>query len=44
MTIFPIQLIYKSLKDCNVDADVVIDFSNASAVDSLLEAAVENPH
>jgi len=33
--------VYKSLKDCNVDADVVIDFSNASAVDSLLEAAVE---
>ena len=33
--------VYKTLKDCNVDADVVIDFSNASAVDSLLEAAVE---
>jgi len=33
--------VYKSLKDCNVDADVIIDFSTAAAVDSLLESAVE---
>ncbi len=33
--------VYKTMKDCNVDADVIIDFSNASAVDGMIEAAVE---
>lgn len=28
--------VFKSIKDCNVDADVVIDFSSAKAVDDLL--------
>ncbi|MDY5845355.1 MAG: 4-hydroxy-tetrahydrodipicolinate reductase [Bariatricus sp.] len=32
---------FKSLAECNVEADVVIDFSNASAVDELLEVCVE---
>lgn len=29
--------VFAHLEDCNVDADVVIDFSNAAAVDHLLE-------
>lgn len=29
--------VFADIRDCDVDADVVIDFSNASAVDSLLE-------
>lgn len=29
--------VFASLKECNVEADVVIDFSNAAAVDELLE-------
>ena len=29
--------VFKSLSDCNVDADVIVDFSNASAVDGLLD-------
>ena len=28
--------VFKSIKDCNVDADVVIDFTSAKAVDDLL--------
>lgn len=30
--------VFDSLKECDVEADVVIDFSNAKAVDGLLEA------
>lgn len=33
--------VFASLKECNVEAEVVIDFSNASAVDELLEVCVE---
>ena len=33
--------VFASLKECNVDADVVIDFSNASAVDTLLEICAD---
>ena len=33
--------VFKNIKDCDVKADVIIDFSNASAVDDLLEYAVE---
>lgn len=29
--------VFKSLSECNVDADVIVDFSNASAVDGLLD-------
>ena len=29
--------VFKSLGECNVDADVIVDFSNASAVDGLLD-------
>ncbi len=32
--------VFKSLADCNVDADVIVDFSNASAVDGLLDYCV----
>ena len=32
--------VFNSLAECDVDADVVIDFSNSSAVDNLLDAAV----
>ncbi|SFB86416.1 dihydrodipicolinate reductase [Butyrivibrio sp. YAB3001] len=32
--------VFKSLSECNVDADVIVDFSNASAVDGLLEHCV----
>ena len=33
--------VFKSLAECNVEADVVIDFSAAGAVDGLLQACVE---
>lgn len=33
--------VFASLKECNVEAEVVIDFSNASAVDELLEVCAE---
>jgi 4-hydroxy-tetrahydrodipicolinate reductase len=33
--------VFANVKDCDVEADVVIDFSNASAVDELLEYCVE---
>lgn len=29
--------VYKTMSDCQVDADVIIDFSNSDAVDALLE-------
>ena len=29
--------VFKSLSECNIDADVIVDFSNASAVDGLLD-------
>ena len=32
--------VFKSMKDCDVEADVVIDFANAKAVDGLLDACV----
>ena len=33
--------VFASLKDCDVEADVVIDFSNAAAVDELLDWCAE---
>ena len=33
--------IFKSLADCDVEADVIIDFSNAKAVDALIDHCVE---
>ncbi|MCR4991041.1 MAG: 4-hydroxy-tetrahydrodipicolinate reductase [Lachnospiraceae bacterium] len=33
--------VFKTITDCNVDADVVIDFSNASAVDGMLKYCVD---
>ena len=33
--------VFASLKECDVEADVVIDFSNATAVDDLLDYCVE---
>ena len=33
--------VFKSLSECNVDADVIVDFSNASAVPGLLEYCAE---
>lgn len=33
--------VFASLKECDVEAEVVIDFSNASAVDELLEVCAE---
>ncbi len=33
--------VFASLSECNVAADVIVDFSNASAVDGLLDFAVE---
>lgn len=33
--------VFQQIKDCDVEADVVIDFSTASAVDDLLEYCVE---
>lgn len=32
--------VFKSLEECSVDADVVIDFSNAKGTDTLLDACV----
>lgn len=32
--------VFKSLEECDVDADVVIDFSNAKGTDALLDACV----
>lgn len=32
--------VYENISDCTQDADVIIDFSNSSAVDALLEYAV----
>lgn len=32
---------FKSLNDCNIDADVVIDFSNSSSTDALLDACID---
>ena len=34
--------VFKSIKECDVAADVVIDFSNANAVDELLDFCEEN--
>lgn len=34
--------VFKSLSECNVDADVIVDFSNASAVDGLLDFCTAN--
>lgn len=34
--------VFKSLADVNVDADVIVDFSNASAVDGLLDYCTEH--
>ncbi len=33
--------VFKSLSDCDVDADVIVDFSNASALEGLLDYCVE---
>lgn len=33
--------VFKSLSECDVDADVVVDFSNAGAVESLLKTCAE---
>ena len=33
--------VFDSIEKCDVEADVVIDFSNAAAVDALLEYCVE---
>ena len=33
--------VFKNIKDCNVKADVIIDFSAAPAVDGLLDYCVE---
>lgn len=33
--------VFKSLADCKIDADVIIDFSTAKAVDALIEHCVE---
>lgn len=33
--------VFSNLKECDVEADVVIDFSNVAAVESLLDACVE---
>ncbi len=33
--------VYADIKECDVDADVIVDFSNAGAVDGLLEYCVE---
>ena len=33
--------VFASLKECDVEAEVVIDFSNASAVDELLDVCAE---
>lgn len=33
--------VFSKVKDCNIEADVVVDFSNAKAVDELLDYCVE---
>ena len=33
--------VFTDIKDCNVEADVIIDFSVASSVDALLDYCVE---
>lgn len=33
--------VFPSLRDCDVEADVVVDFSSAAAIDALLDACVE---
>lgn len=33
--------VFESIEKCNVEADVIVDFSNASAVDELLDYCVE---
>ena len=33
--------VFTSLKDCDVEADVIIDFSNANAVDALFDFCIE---
>ena len=33
--------VFKSLAECNVAADVIVDFSNASAADGLLDFAID---
>jgi 4-hydroxy-tetrahydrodipicolinate reductase len=33
--------VFKSLAECNVSADVIVDFSNASAVDGLMDYCVD---
>ena len=33
--------VFKSLSECNVEADVIVDFSNASAVNGLLDFCVD---
>lgn len=33
--------VFKALKECDVEVDVIIDFSNAAAVDELLDYAIE---
>ncbi len=34
--------VFKALSDCDVKADVIVDFSNASAVDGLLDYCADN--
>ena len=34
--------VFESIEKCDVEADVIIDFSNAKAVDNLLDYCVEN--
>ena len=33
--------VFDDIRSCNIEADVVIDFSNAKAVDALLDYCVE---
>lgn len=33
--------VFEKIEDCNIEADVVIDFSNAKAVDGLLKACIQ---
>ena len=33
--------VFSNIADCNVDADVIIDFSNAKAIDGLLDYVEE---
>ena len=39
--IFPLHPVFEKIAQCDVDVDVVIDFSNAGAVDELLDYCVE---